>query len=120
MLAIISTAYLHHQQLYADCAIHNPHFIRVINAVSEQTGAPVDKILSDDRRSYYMYCRHLVHYSLVKLLKFTPIVVQDTLGVQKSSIYNSIHNINGWKHTVEYVTEDVEQITKALNELDKV
>lgn len=109
------TAHLYHEQLFTADNICNRHYRTVILATSEQTGIPVDKILSDDRQAEVMYARHLVHYFLYANYGFPVSAIKMFTGAQRSSIRNSINNITNWISAYTHVCRDAMIITNALN-----
>lgn len=95
---------------------HNPHIKDVIQAVSEQTGIPTDRILSRTQGDPVMYAKHLVRWLLCRHYGFNAALLATQLEVKRSSLINSLRLIDSWRGSkaYAYVSKDLNTLCSTL------
>lgn len=95
--------------------IQNANVKHVIGLVQEQTGIPVDRMLSKSKKDTIVYARNLVYFLLFIELGYSSAQIGDMMHVHPKTVVHSVSQIIDWSEAHPYVLIDLNAIKPYLN-----
>lgn len=73
-----------------------PHYETALLVVSEHTAVPIDEILSVSQEERPCYGRHMLFFTLNRLLGLSPTRIEKDLHWSRKAITEGVKNIEDW------------------------